>query len=149
MRNKSNYITTTLTILLMLVAPMLFGQQAEKTLVKSFNLEGLQTVSLGINAPVEVIDWDQPFLRVQMHIELETGSEALLKSLVRVGRYNLKGQIAEEIYTIIAPDLNRKVKIVGQPLADRVTFVINKPRHVQFIQPEAPQQHEQETASSL
>ncbi len=149
MRKKSNYHTTVLTILLMLVAPMLFGQQAEKTLVKSFNLEGLQTVSLGIDAPVEITEWDQPFLRVQMHIELETGSEALLKSLVRAGRYNLKGQTAKDIYTIIAPDLNREVKIGGQLLADRVTFVINKPRHVQFVQPGAPTQPNQETASSL
>ena len=120
----------------------------EKTLVKSFNLNGLQTVSLNVEAPVEVTDWDQPFLRVQMHIELDRGTEALLKSLVRAGRYNLSGKDQEGIYDITAPNLEREVTISGQPLNDRVSFVIMKPKNVVLNTSEA-EKTEEETASSL
>lgn len=141
---KSNIYNSALTVLLLFAATSLIGQQAEKTLVKSFNLGGLQTVSLGVDAPVEVTDWDQPFLRVQMHIEIDRGTEGLLKSLVRAGRYNLTSEQEEGIYTITAPNLEREVKIGGHLLSDKVSFVIKKPRNVIFT----PSQSE-ETASSL
>lgn len=142
---KNNIYHYILPALLLFVTTSLIGQQvAEKTLVKSFNLGGLQTVSLDVDAPVEVTSWDQPFLRIQMHIELENGSEGLLKSLVRAGRYSLTAEQKEGVYHIIAPNLDREVKISGQPLSDRVSFVVKKPRNVTFT----PLQTE-ETASSL
>ncbi|MBV6655875.1 MAG: hypothetical protein KI786_19035 [Mameliella sp.] len=147
MRKNNIYYSAT-TILLLLATTSLTGQQVEKTLVKSFNLNGLQTVSLNVEAPVEVTDWDQPFLRVQMHIELDRGTEALLKSLVRAGRYNLSGKDQEGIYDITAPNLEREVTISGQPLNDRVSFVIMKPKNVVLNTSEA-EKTEEETASSL
>lgn len=147
MRKNNIYYSAT-TILLLLATTSLTGQQVEKTLVKSFNLNGLQTVSLNVEAPVEVTDWDQPFLRVQMHIELDRGTEALLKSLVRAGRYNLSGKDQEGIYNITAPNLEREVTISGQPLNDRVSFVIMKPKNVVLNTSEA-EKTEEETASSL
>ncbi|MCI4650725.1 hypothetical protein [Phaeodactylibacter sp.] len=145
---KSNIYNSTLTILLLFATTTLIGQQVEKTLVKSFNLGGLQTVSLNVEAPVEVVDWDQPFMRVQMHIELDRGSEALLKSLVRAGRYNLTADEAEGTYSIVAPNLGREIKIGGQPLNDRISFVIKKPRSVAFT-PAQREEITEETASSL
>jgi hypothetical protein len=145
---KSNIYNFTLTILLLFATTTLIGQQVEKTLVKSFNLGGLQTVALNVDAPVEVVDWDQPFLRVQMHIELDRGSEALLKSLVRAGRYNLTAEETEDIYSIVAPNLNREIKIGGQPLNDQVSFVVKKPRNVAFT-PSEMEEKTGETASSL
>lgn len=145
---KSNIYTSTLTILLLFATTTLIGQQVEKTLVKSFNLNGMQTVSLNIDAPVEVVDWDQPFLRVQMHIELDRGSEALLKSLVRAGRYNLTAEETEDTYGIVAPNLGREIKIGGHPLNDRISFVIKKPRNVAFT-PSQTEDTTEETASSL
>ncbi|MEQ8706188.1 MAG: hypothetical protein RIC19_19810 [Phaeodactylibacter sp.] len=145
---KSNIYNSTLTILLLFATTTLIGQQVEKTLVKSFNLNGAQTVSLNVDAPVEVADWDQPFVRVQMHIELDRGTEALLKSLVRAGRYNLTAEESDQVYGISAPNLGREVTISGHPLSDRVSFVIKKPRNVVF-NPAQPENMTEETASSL
>lgn len=141
---KNNIYTYTVTILLLFATTSLIGQQAEKTLVKSFNLNGLQTVALDVDAPVEVTEWDQPFVRVQMHIELERGSESLLKSLVRTGRYSLISRQEGDTFKIVAPNLEREVKISGHLLNDRISFVIKKPGNVAFT----PSQPE-ETASSL
>lgn len=146
---KSNIYNSTLTILLLFVTTTLIGQQVEKTLVKSFNLAGLQTVALNVDAPTEVVDWDQPFLRVQMHIELDRGSEALLKSLVRAGRYNLTAEKAEDTYSIVAPNLDREIKISGHPLNDKVSFVVKKPRNVVFVPSHTGEEMTEETASSL
>jgi hypothetical protein len=83
-----------------------------------------------------------------MHIELDRGSEALLKSLVRAGRYNLTAEETEDIYSIVAPNLNREIKIGGQPLNDQVSFVVKKPRNVAFT-PSEMEEKTGETASSL
>ena len=85
-----------LTVLLVFVSSMTYGQQVEKTLVKSFNLEGNQQVALQMDGPIEVRTWNNNFLRVQMQVTLREGSEALLKSLVQAGRYNLRHEIEEE-----------------------------------------------------
>jgi hypothetical protein len=142
-----------MTVLLLFVSFVLQGQQlAEKTLVKSFNLGGAQTVALNVDAPVEIRESDSDLLRVQMKITIQNGSDALLKSLVRAGRYNLKHELAEDgTYQITAPALNMPVKIGGKPLADQVTLTIIKPRNVVLSTPEAEKATEEvaETSSSL
>ncbi|NBC09344.1 MAG: hypothetical protein GVY26_19315 [Bacteroidetes bacterium] len=152
MRTYTHMHTLTMTILLLFASFTVMGQQiAEKTLVKSFNLGEAQTVSLNVDAPVEVRETDNPLLRVQMKISIKDGSNALLKSLVRAGRYNLKHAINEEgTYELTAPALDMPVKIGGKPLADQVSFVIIKPRKVAFSAPALEQEKEAaQTASSL
>jgi hypothetical protein len=152
MKNYHNLHTLATTVLLLFVSFTVFGQQAvEKTLVKSFNLGGTQTVALDIDAPVQIQESNNNLLRVQMKIRLENGSEALLKSLVRAGRYNLKHEITEEgTYKIFAPDLGMEVKIGGKPLQDQVSFVISKPKNTMLDAPALEANEEAAaTASSL
>ncbi len=147
MKTTNPFYTLTMTALLLFVSFAVQGQQTvEKTLVKSFNLQGAQTVALNVNAPVEIRKYDGDLLRVQLKISLENGSEALLKSLVRAGRYNLRQDAAQEdAYTIVAPDLDLEVKIGGKPLADQVSLVVFHPENVAV---QIPQQEEEEVAEA-
>ncbi len=118
-------------ILLLFVSVFAYGQEVEKTLVKSFNLEGNQVITFEVQGPVEVQTWSNNYLRVQIQVSLESGSEALLKSLVQAGRYNLRSEEKEGAYTIVAPNLGREVRIGGKPIAEKVSFLINAPENVQ------------------
>ncbi len=120
----------TLTLLLFTTS---FGlsQEVEKVLVKSFNLQGSQAVILEMDAPTEVKTWKNDLLRVQMTITLSNGSESMLKSLIEVGRYNLKSEVIDGQFKVFAPALAKEVKIGGKTLDERVSIVVYGPESVQ------------------
>ena len=47
------------------------AQQTQKTLIKSFNLKGNDFVMLNFDGKVEIKEWNNDVLRVQMGIELQ------------------------------------------------------------------------------
>ena len=69
-------------------------------------------------------------MRVQMTISQENTSEAILKSLIKAGRYNLKSEAAEDGLKIVAPNLQREVTIRGKLLEDTVSYVVFAPENV-------------------
>jgi hypothetical protein len=123
--------------LLLFVLFSAHGQPIEKTLVKSFNLEGKTAVALEVPGPVEVQTWSHNYLRVQMQITLDNGNEAIFKSLVQAGRYNLRLELNEERGIIRAPAMAREVQIGGQPLGEQISLLIFAPDNVLI---ELPQQ---------
>lgn len=138
-----------LTVLLLFVSFITYGQQVEKTLVKSFNLQGNQVVTLQMDGPIEVKTWNNNFLRVQMQVTLKEGSEALLKSLVQAGRYNLRYEMDGEAYTVLAPQLGLEVKVGGKPLQDVVSYLVYAPENVIVKVPEGKNAGGAEATSSL
>ncbi len=138
----------TLTLLLFITS---FGlsQEVEKVLVKSFNLQGSQAVVLGMDAPTEVKTWKNDLLRVQMTITLSNGSESMLKSLIEVGRYNLKSEVVNGQFKVYAPALAKEVKIGGKTLEERVSIVVYGPESVQVKLTGAAAAQAAATASSM
>ncbi|MCH2084271.1 MAG: hypothetical protein MK226_17880 [Saprospiraceae bacterium] len=126
MEKLKSYILATL---LLFVGILSFAQQAEKTLVKTFNLHGNNVVRLDMNGPVEVRTWKNPTMRVQMTISSENGSNALLKSLVQSGRYNLRSTQGEEGLVINAPAFKREVKLGKTLIQENLSFVIYAPEN--------------------
>lgn len=124
---RSLYIFLFLSIFAVDVAN---AQAAEKTLVKSFNLKGMNVVTLDLPGEVEVKQWNNPIMRVQMTIEIEHVKEATLKSLIKAGRYNLQSKEGEEEYAVSAPNMNRTVKIGGQELKENISYVVFAPEDV-------------------
>ncbi|MEN0002952.1 MAG: hypothetical protein AAF798_02365 [Bacteroidota bacterium] len=139
----------TIFALTFLVTTTLVAQQAEKTLVKAFNLQGHDLIQIELDGPVEVRTWKQNILRVQMVIKLENGSENLLKSLVQIGRYNLKSGIGEQGFHIFAPNMKREVKIGGKVINESLTYVIYAPEGVQVKLPNTASTQVVEVDSSL
>jgi hypothetical protein len=114
----------------MLFTATLHGQQTEKTLVKSFNLKGNQFVLLDLDGNVEVKEWNNELMRVQINVALENGTEAMLKSLVQAGRYNLKSDDSTGEFKVVAPGLQRKVTVRGQELVENISYTIFAPGKV-------------------
>ena len=127
MKNRMSFL---LLPLLLAVVPSK-AQQAEKTLVKSFNLNGQTTILMDVDGLVTVTTWNEPQMRIQMTITLQNGSETMLKSLVTAGRYNLDSKEVNGIYTIVAPGLERQIKLgSGQPLGEQITYTVLAPKDV-------------------
>ncbi|RMG85812.1 MAG: hypothetical protein D6714_05290 [Bacteroidetes bacterium] len=122
---------------LMLLIPLLLSTaittlhgQSEKTLVKSFNLNGNQFVLLDLEGNVDVKTWKGDLMRIQITVALENGTEAMLKSLVQAGRYNLKGDDATGEFVVTAPGLQRKVTVRGKELVENISYTVFAPENV-------------------
>ena len=119
-----------------LLIPLLFtfafstAQNIEKTVIKSFNLEGNDFVELDLKGQVEVKEWSNSLMRVHVTINIETGSDAMLKSLVTAGRYNLKSNDTAEGLRIDSPNLARTITVRGVELKENITYVVYKPKDV-------------------
>lgn len=126
-----NKILSTTTIFL-LTAVLATGQTVEKTLVKSFNLEELQNVTIDLPGSVEVKTWESPTMRIQLTISLPNSNVALLKTLVQYGRYNLLASRENDAVKIFAPGLKKPVKVGTSNLDERLSFMVFAPEGVQI-----------------
>ena len=119
-----------LTVFTLIFAITIATSQSEKTLVKSFNLKGMQVVELDVDGDVEVIEWDNTIMRIQLTIMIDRGNESTLKSLVRAGRYNLYSKIGDEDFKIFAPGTKKEIKISGQDLNENISYIVYAPENV-------------------
>jgi len=101
----------------------------EKTLVKSFNLKGNNTVTLNLEGDIEVKERAGEIMRIQMLIGI-AGSDAMLKSLITAGRYNLELEDSENGLTVSSPGLARKITVRGESLRENVSYVVYVPEDV-------------------
>ena len=119
-----------LTIFTLIVAITIVTAQSEKTLVKSFNLQGIQVVVLDIDGDVEIREWKNDILRIQLTVNITNGNDSMLKSLVTAGRYNLYSNISEEGFKIFAPETKKEMKVSGQDLNERISYIVYAPENV-------------------
>jgi len=124
----SNLFSTFL--LLLFCQSLAFGQMSSKTLVKSFNLQGLQTIDLQLDGHVEIQEWDNDIVRIQMTITSDNMAESTLKSLIKAGRYNIKSVEEKDAVKIYLPGVEREIRIKGTPINDDITYIINVPSSI-------------------
>ena len=101
----------------------------EKTLVKSFNLKGNTSVTLNLDGDIQVKERAGEIMRVQMLISV-AGSNAMLKSLITAGRYNLVLEESENGLVVTSPGLARKITIRGESLKENISYVVYVPDDV-------------------
>ena len=117
-------------LVLSLVTFSISAQTAEKTLVKSFNLQGNNIVQLDLAGDIEVKEWDNPIMRVQISVSIENSNSTILKALVKAGRYNLSSVEENGEYRVYAPGVDREVKIKGQKLTENLSYIVFAPKDV-------------------
>ena len=101
----------------------------EKTLVKSFNLKGNTSVTLNLVGDIQVKERAGEIMRVQMLIGV-AGSNAMLKSLITAGRYNLVLEESENGLIVTSPGLARKITIRGELLKENISYIVYVPEDV-------------------
>jgi len=129
MKSFKAILTTALTFALL--CTLNAQNVAEKTLVKSFNLKGSQVVMLDLDGDIDVQEWNNDIMRIQITIAIPNGNDAMLKSLIRAGRSNLQSKDGEEdAFLVYAPALDREIKLNGNPLKEELTYQIFAPSNV-------------------
>jgi hypothetical protein len=120
-----------LLLAILLSAPMLIAAQAvEKTMLKSFNLDGKSLVRLELPGSVDVKVWEKSTIQIQITVSLPSGNVAMLNELANVGRYNLSAKSVGDNFLITSDNLNKIIKIKGQDLKENITFQVFVPKDV-------------------
>ena len=125
-------ITIKLLLPLLLLSGIATGQ-AERTFVKSFNLQGKQTIVLDIGENVQVTTWDSEIMRVQMTVSLPNSSDATLKALAEIGRYGLTSNTNTETLDFSTPALRNSLKINGNAVKEAIAFTIFVPKNITVL----------------
>ena len=127
---------TRFSVLLLLPLLLLYSTatgQAERTFVKSFNLMGRQTVVLNLGDNIQVSQWDNDVMRIQMTVALSSTNDATLKALAESGRYMLKSDLDLQSVTVTTPTLLNAVKVNGIELKETLGFVVFVPKTVTVL----------------
>jgi hypothetical protein len=120
-----------LLLAILLSAPMLIAAQAvEKTMLKSFNLDGKSQIRLELPGAVDVKVWEKSTIQIQITVSLPSGNIAMLNELANVGRYNLSAKSVGDNFLITSDNLNKIIKIKGQDLKENITFQVFVPKEV-------------------
>lgn len=122
--------TLTTVLLAVMIANTAVAQQAERILVKSFNLKGNSVVLMDVDGNVEVKEYNGDIIRVQMSIGLMNGSNSILKSLIKAKRYNLIAEEGEGELVLSMPSLEKKVTVRGTELTERISYTVFAPADV-------------------
>jgi hypothetical protein len=118
---------------LLLLTSIAIGQ-AERTFVKSFNLQGRQTVILNLGDNIQVNQWDGELMRVQMTVSTPSINNAMLKSVAESGRYMLKNDMtAPSTIVVTAPAAEKGFKINGNEVKEIITYTVFVPKNVTIL----------------
>lgn len=122
-----------LTILSLIVfVSFSYGQNTQKTLVKTFNLKGSKVVVLDTKSSVEVKEWSNETMRIQMSITLENANTQMLKYLITKGRYNLSTELTDDGLVVSFPGRKKDVIVNknGDKLKEIVAYTVFVPSDV-------------------
>lgn len=120
---------------LMAWASISVAQQAQKNLLKTFDLNGQKEVVLNLDGDVNIERWNNSTMRVQMEINYHNASEHIMKYLISKGRYNLAtnntehGFVLEHTNRTSAPQINKE----GDTLEETIVYTIYVPQNVTVI----------------
>lgn len=120
----------TTVLLAIMIANSGLAQQAEKILIKSFNLKGSSIVLMDVDGDVEVKEHNGKIIRVQLAIELINGTSSILCSLIKAKRYNLIGALKDDQFVLSMPSLEKRVSVGGIELTEKVSYTIFAPADV-------------------
>lgn len=126
------YIYTIIITLLLLT----FAQfmDAQRSIVKSINLEGTQNVTLAMGGELSATEWDRDYIRITARIKLSNSTDDILKRLIRLGRYGIESKIKEGTLWLSMPKLERIVIIENQHLEEILSYEVQLPKGVTLNQ---------------
>ncbi len=117
------------TFLTLCIAVAMVSAQIQKTLVKSYNLNGVKVVVLDLKAEVVFKTSDNAALRLETDINLKNGNVSLFQVLQAKKRYDLQVNNDGATFRLSAPDLEI-VKFGGQELQETIVYNVFVPENV-------------------
>lgn len=120
---------------LILVTSSSVAQQAQKNLLKTFDLNGQRQVVLNLDGDVNIERWNNGTLRVQMDISYENANVHIMKYMISKGRYNLAMSSTADGLVIEHPNTLDPAKISkdGTLLKEAIVYTVVLPKDVKII----------------
>lgn len=112
--------------------------QSSKTITQSIPLDGANEVIFNIPAKIELVEWNNDFMRVETTVTLAHLSETILKSIIMSGRYHLDAKTVDGVVTLTSPKADLVVMVGGKELIDEVTYKVMIPKKTNLAQPLLP-----------
>lgn len=118
-------------VLLLTIAFSAIAQTTEKTFTKSFNTEGKSRLKFDLPGNIDMKVWNSPSIRIEIMVNLPSGSTSMLDQLANVGRYNLTAVEEGDALVITAPNLYKVVRVKGEELHEHVSYMVFVPKEMQ------------------
>lgn len=112
--------------------------QSSKTITQSIPLDGANEVVFNIPAKVELVEWNNDYMRVETTVTLAHLSETILKSIIMSGRYHLDAKNVDGVVTLTSPKSELVVMVGGKEMMDEVSYKVMLPKKTNFVQPLQP-----------
>lgn len=119
---KSILLTMTIMWTLLVVG------QTQKTFVKSFT-NTASSVTVSVNGPVEVEEWNEPYVRVLTNVDMDNTTKNVLMAVATSGRYKLSIKTTENGTLIYSNEEFDPIKFKGQILNEDITYKVFVPLH--------------------
>jgi hypothetical protein len=103
--------------------------QVQKSLIKSFNLSGANTVVLDLKGQVELKTADNSALRLQTDIELKNANINLFQIFLTKKRYDVQANLKNNEFALTAPD-REQVRLGSADLQETVSYIVYIPEGV-------------------
>ena len=114
---------------LVFTSTTLFAQihESNKTLVKTLNPKECPNIRIDIrNQNLSTSIWDEGTIRLQLEVQANVPL-AVLQQLVKAGRYSLDGGKDGETFIVIAPNLEKAIRIGGKDLEEVIQIKVQTP----------------------
>jgi hypothetical protein len=125
-----------LTILFVLVCTFGAFSQVQKNIVKSFQYNGVQVLTLAVEGDVVIEEWDEKIVRLVTTIDAVNFNQQTLKALTEAGRYTSTSKNVDGAMILTMLKAQRKLEIRGVLIEEKYTFKIFIPRGVTVEQVE-------------
>lgn len=100
---------------------------SNKSLVKTLNPKECPNIKIDIkNNKLSTDIWDEGTIMVQLDVQANV-PQAVLQQLVKAGRYSLDGGKDGETFIVIAPNLDKAIRIGGKDLEEIITIKVQTP----------------------
>jgi hypothetical protein len=114
-----------------LFAAQSLSAQGEKTLVKTLDPKNADFVVFNLPASTtfrKPEKWDNNTLRIELEVHANM-TEDVMVQLIKANRYNFDGAFVEGVYTITAPNLEKKVTIHQVDLVEKIYVNVTAPHN--------------------
>ncbi len=121
-----------LFIALFSVTAALTAQTAEKTLVKSYELESCSAIIADLHGDVQVETWDRDVIRIETSISIKGVTTTAIKKFVSQGRYYIKTTPNNGTLELSMPRFKSDLKAFGVELNknETVVYTIYAPEYI-------------------
>jgi len=125
-----------LTIVFILGCTFGASSQVQKNIVKSYQYNGAQVLTLAVDGNVEIEEWDETIVRLVTTIDAVNFNEQTLKALTEAGRYTATSKDVDNAMILTMLKAQKELEIRGTVIEEKYTFKIFVPRGVTVEQVE-------------